>query len=362
MASPLQSLLDVIEPAIAGLAAGLASAASPTRLGLRRAARLPVAAALHRRQSAPVLLISDRADHALTLTEELALWAPDAMRLIFPEPNPLFYENAAWGESTRRDRLLVLTSLAAYHIPGTPPPPAPPLIIAPARAVMTRTIPRRAFLSAARTLKTGQTVRLEELARAWFGLGYESVHTVISPGQFARRGGILDLWPLSESHPVRIEFFGDEIETLRFFDPATQRTLPAGKTSGPQRILVTPAREYLLPAELDLIPPDPRSAQVADEVAGEISEFHIPLLHAQPASLLDYLPPTSLVLLDDLQALEDSLAEIEEQSVQQRQESIANQTLRADFPIPYLTWSELQDPLARYTTVEARPLHRPGSG
>ena len=64
---------------------------------------------------------------------------------------------------------------------------------------------------------------------------------MIAPGQFARRGGILDIWPPAENEPVRLEFFGDEIETLRRFDPATQRTV---RQNGLEKVMLTPAREY----------------------------------------------------------------------------------------------------------------------
>src|SRR4030065_2650378 len=104
-------------------------------LGLRRAARLPWLAALHQSIDQPVLLITARNERALMLADELGVWAPQLPRLFFPEPNPLFYENAPWGLTTRRDRLMVLTNLASYHIPGSTKP-APPIIIAPVRAVM----------------------------------------------------------------------------------------------------------------------------------------------------------------------------------------------------------------------------------
>ena len=88
-----------------------------TGQALPRAARLPVAEALRRDLNRPVLLLTDRADHALLMADELGFWARRAAD-VFPEPNPLFYEQAAWGTATRRDRLQVLTLLAAYHIPG----------------------------------------------------------------------------------------------------------------------------------------------------------------------------------------------------------------------------------------------------
>jgi transcription-repair coupling factor (superfamily II helicase) len=311
-----QHIADVLPPEIKPSA----EPGQPVCLGLRRAARLPVLAALYRQAPRPLLLLTDRADHALTLLDELSLWLPEAARLLCPEPNPLFYEDAPWGETTRRDRLTVLTTLAAYHIPGAPSP-SHPVIVAPVRAVMTRTLPRRDFLKATRPIKKGQAAAPDDLARQWVELGYEASSIVVLPGQFARRGGILDIWPPAEPQPVRLEFFGDEIDTLRRFDPATQRTV-----SPLDKMLITPAREYLAP------PDAPHT------------EFYLPTFHS-PASLLDYLPRQALILLDDRQALQDSATEIEEQAVALRRDLIADGSLPVDFPLPYLTWSEVDDAL-----------------
>jgi transcription-repair coupling factor (superfamily II helicase) len=337
----LDALLEELLPPARALLEALQARRAIPALGLRRSARLPMLAALQRAANQPILLITDRADHALTLMEELGLWAPEARRLPFPEPTPLFYEPAAWGESTRQDRLAALTALATYHIPGAPQPSRPPLLVAPARAVMTRTLPRRDFLKASRTLKVGQTSTLDDLARACLMLGYESANIVIAPGQFARRGGLLDLWPPAEAQPLRLEFFGDEIETIRRFDPATQRTVKSTDVGPLQRLLITPAREFLTNPQANL------------EQAGDYnSEFYIPVLHPMPASLLDYLPRQALVVLDDRQALADAITEVEEQAVAMRQDSIREGTLPADFPIPYLTLEEIQEALSAHATLD----------
>jgi transcription-repair coupling factor (superfamily II helicase) len=304
-------------------------------LGLPRAARLPVLTQLFADLKVPALLITARTDQALTLFDEIGFWAPDSGRIMFPEPTPLFYEQAAWGNSTRRDRLQVMTMLARYHIPGAPKPPTFPLIVAPIRAIMTRTLPRRDFLKAARTIKTGQQVAPEALLRYWVTLGYLLSETVLECGMFARRGGLLDIWPPSETLPVRIEFFGDEIDTLRAFDPHTQRTIRRL-----DRILITPAREILV-----------------NSVEGETNdspadEFQIPQMHRAVASMLDYLPQRSLVFIDDLGILETTVTEIEEQAVKFRQDSIQEGTLPAQFPIPYLSWSEIQDHLTQHRNLE----------
>ena len=182
--NPLQSILQAISSSLVPDLLSAIEAGNPLPpLALRRSARLPMLAALHQQVSThsphrPILLLVDRADHALTLLDELTLWLPDAPRFYFPEPNPLFYENAPWGAATRRDRLSVLTTLAAYHIPGAQPTTSgprsgtedqgsansaqqSPIIVAPLRAVMARTVPRRDFLKAVKNLKHEQVIQPE---------------------------------------------------------------------------------------------------------------------------------------------------------------------------------------------------------
>ncbi|MFZ5903951.1 MAG: transcription-repair coupling factor [Chloroflexota bacterium] len=308
-------------------------------LGLPRSARLPVLAALHGDLQQPVLLITDRADHALSLFDELGFWVKSP-RYLFAEPNPLFYEQAAWGLTTRRERLQAITALAAYHLPFTEKPSTAPVIVASARALMTRTLPRRDYLKACRKLSAGQNIQPETLQRAWTEIGYERVDTVLEPGQFSHRGGLLDVWPPTEPHPVRLDFFGDEIETIRRFDPATQRTIAKLES-----ILVTPAREFVGSKQV-------HTHTGTQEPETELTEFHIPLLHSAPSSLLDYLPQKSLVLIDDLGLVEMMSQEVEEQAVKFRQESIEEGTLPEDFPVPYLTWSELADSVGEMAMVE----------
>ena len=306
-------------------------------IGLRRSARLPVLAAIHSQLQIPILLITDRTDHALSLYDELGILAPDADRLFFPEPGPLFYEDTPWGERTRRDRLSALTQLAAHHLPGKDTSLKAPILIAPARAIITRTLPRRDFLKSVRILKMNQECPLEELIQQLIMRGYEPVNTVITPGQFARRGGIIDIWPPSESEPVRIEFFGDEIDSLRNFDPASQRS-----TTKIEKLLVSPAREFVL-----------SEGEISSDQGGDpYTEFHIPVLHNSPASMLDYLPRNALVLLDSHENIKDSILAIEEQAVEMRGDQIKDNSLPENFPIPYLTFGEFQDSLSSHHTIE----------
>lgn len=344
----MQTILEAIErlPAYAQLVeaitqagAGLAPAQVERKgLGLPRAARLPLVAALRQDLAYPILLLTDRADRTLALLDEAGFWLGDAPPYHFAEPNPLFYEQAAWGITTRRERLAALTVLARYHLPFGDRPEKPPVIFASARSLMTRTLPRRDYLKACKRLMVGQTVQPELLLRSWVAVGYQRVDTVLETGQFSHRGGLLDIWPPAEPLPARLDFFGDEIESIRRFDPSTQRTLLKLES-----LLVTPAREFLRPNHL-------ASSDLPD--SSDLSEFHIPLLHTLPATLLDYLPHKALVLIDDISLVEAVINEVEEQAVKFRQDSIAEGLLPQDFPTPYLTWSELEDSLFQHTWLE----------
>ena len=319
----LQAIADL--PEFKTLIADLNAGNPWPRLGVLRAARPPLLAALWQESGRPLLLVTSRADKALQFYEEFGFWLPEAQPLLFREPTPLFYERGVWDAATRRDRLQTLSALASWHLPLVPRPSSPPLIVASVRALMACTLPRRDFLKSVQRLGTGERHAPADLVRHWLKLGYQPAHLVTAPGQFARRGGLLDIWPLADDYPLRLDFFDDEIETLRRFDPATQRSLQKV-----EQAVITPAREFLLPDEALSLPRDEQP-----------DEFDLPRLHPARASLLDYLPRGSLVALDERAQLAATAEEIETQSLRLRQQS----DLPPDFPAPYHSWSELEDRL-----------------
>jgi transcription-repair coupling factor (superfamily II helicase) len=140
------SKLPAYRDVLAGLQVSPGSTELLAGLGLPRSARLPLVARLSQDLRRPILLITNRADRALALYEELQFWLGERGVHYFPEPNPLFYEKSGWGLGTRRDRLQVMTLLARTLMPGVPDPEQPPVIVAPVRAIMTRTLPRRDFI------------------------------------------------------------------------------------------------------------------------------------------------------------------------------------------------------------------------
>ena len=311
----------------------LAGGGRLARLGLIRSARLPVVAALSEATTRPILLLTQRRDRTLANFEELGLWSPQAERLFFPEPSSLFYENAPWSETARRERLGVLARLAL------PEASKPPVILASARAIMARTLPKADFVRASRNVDRGMRSEPLALAEQLVQMGYESASSVTAPGQFARRGGILDVWAMQDELPSRLEFFGDEVDSLRRFDPASQRTVIEV-----EHLVLTPAREYLLGRASDL-----------GLEAKELSEFHTPLLHPDSLGIFDYLPADALICIDDLEALNEQIGELETQAVALHAEGLESGALNEENPLPYLPLDEIRDLLGDRQVIELGP-------
>ncbi|UCF60747.1 MAG: transcription-repair coupling factor [Anaerolineaceae bacterium] len=323
----------------------------PHQVRIPRSVRPPLAVALARDLQRPVVLIVPRADRMIALTEEIPAWDPDLTLLTFPDPNPLFYERGAWSHRTIRRRVTALASLTADRLLGGPSTNSfdqPTIILAPAKAIMTRTIPPQTFISKSRWLKVGGPIRFDQLVTLLINIGYTHTSLVTEPGQFSRRGGILDLWPPTEGKPVRLEFFGDELESMRLFNPNSQRSIDTLK-----EIRLTPAREglpYLYQeAWDDLLPPgDPITGPDPDPLL----EFFLPMMNEVPTGLLDYLPADSIILLDDRTVFEDAVNELEDGALIQRQDQIEAGVIPKSFPLPYLTLAEINDTLENRLAID----------
>ncbi len=317
---------------------------------LPRSIRPALITALHEDLKRPVFYITARQDRFLTLKEEFPLWRPSSQEWAFPEPGPLFYEWSPWGEMVIRQRVAALAALTLAISPGIPDeiiPLEPPIVLTPARALMTRTLTPQQFHASSRFLRTGATVRFTQLLEFLVGVGYAHEHIVTEPGQISRRGGLLDLWPPADARPTRIEFFGDEIESLRTFDPNSQRTAQTRTW-----VRITPAREapprYLQPDWVHLLPP---SIQGAPEDQARMDELFLPLLNPEPSSVLAFLPADGLLILDDQLLIENVIEEIEEHAVGMRSESAHTAELNDQFPLPYLTLTDLREQFEQYPSI-----------
>ena len=365
------------------LRADLEGGEMPAALGLLRAARPALLAALASDLQRPMLVVAGSVERAKSLASSLRDWSPAPECVwYFPEPLALFYERVPWTEEVIAGRLRVLAVLHARRTP-TPgsstltPVPSPcegeggkqgVIVVASARALMQRTLPLRQFRVSIREFHVGQTLDLERTLGYWAGLGYEPVSVVEAPGQFSHRGGILDIFPPADSLPARIELFGSQVESLRRFDPSTQRSQERVES-----VTITPAREALPrhgPRVADRVAAQLAGDQPAD-VRAELEahqrslmaatpfpglEFYLPYFHTEATTLLDYFPPEALLVVDELQELAEAWAGLEVEAVDLQAAAEEAGTLPPDYPLPYVTWDEWSERLTD------RPVLTPGHG
>jgi len=358
----LNGLLDLGErsPALRELVAALQEGRPPAAaLGIYHAARPYVTAVLARGLNRPIVILTARSNRARQWVDELRIWLPDEYPVhFFADPDALPYERIPWAPETRQRRLEALVGLLSAAAAPSAAGPRPAIVVASARSLIQATLPVRELRAALRTIRQGMPLDLNRLLPQWIGWGYESAAVVEAPGQFSRRGGIIDIWPPNLRRPLRIELFGDEVDSLRTFDPSTQRTL--------ERIAqaqIGPASEALprlgeLAADrlrgLDLSPCHPparveyeREIEALRAGSGFRNlEWWIPYLYSQPAHLLDYLPPAGLVLVDDAAELIAALDDLEGQAAQLLRDLSAAGDLPASVACPCVTPAVLRQALA----------------
>ncbi|HEY6000739.1 MAG TPA: hypothetical protein VI078_15745, partial [bacterium] len=279
---------------------------APARITLRGAvpaARPFLAAMLHRAIASPLLVVTAGNAEAERFHREAAFWLARGERaLLFPSREVLPFEPLSPEPGIAAARIETLAALAAGG--------GRPLLVAPLEAVLQHLIPRGRLLLARLEVRRGDTLSWERLRRHLLQWGYRPVERAAEPGDFAQRGGIVDLFPPGEGSPVRVELFGDEVDSIHRFDPETQRN------TGPlERFVVLPAREIFLDGGVlgtlnkHLVAPEgaPEGgeswlAQQAAALPG-LEHYAAALLHSRQ-TIVDYLPAPPVVLLDEWPDLE----------------------------------------------------------
>ncbi len=352
----LAGILPLIEDALGG---GLPPPDAPSTVGVSDGAKPCFLAALARQAQSPLLVVTSRPHRALALSEELAAWlGGDENIYLFPPRDTLPYERLAPDWAAVRDRLRLL-SLLAEPSPADPSlaagrrPPAP-VVVACVQALSQAIIAPAEMRSAGETITTGGALAPEPFLRRLAQRGYRFEPLVDVPGQASRRGGIIDLFPPDAELPLRIELLGDRVESIRLFDPSTQRTLRLVESA-----TVGPAREMLLPqpgawellARLDLAACAMEvGRRFQDELsllaAGEASPddaFYLPFLTR--STLLEYLPEGALLILDEPADIASAQEEHDRQVTEVRDEMTAQGELPPGMPLPHLPWPQMRDAL-----------------
>ncbi len=205
------------------------------------------------------------------------------------------------------------------------------VLVAPLATLAQRLCPRRFVEQHSLWLERGDRLDIDAMRRRLEAAGYQCVSQVMGHGEFAVRGALLDLFPMGSEAPYRIDLFDDEIDSIRVFDPETQRS-----EHKLERIALLPAREFPLDEEAierfrsnyrQQFEGDPSRSRIYRDVSEGLTpgglEYYLPLFHGDTATLFDYLPEQRLMLFpDDAPALAESFFEEVTQRYEQRRHDI----------------------------------------
>ena len=257
-----------------------------------------------------LLLARRRAEHAgavlhvarddarmARLAEALAFFAPGTEILRLPAWDCVPYDRVSPNPALVAERVATLSRLCEQ-------PTRPRIVLTTVNALIQRLPPRATFAGAARKLAPGLDAAPGPLAAFLDAHGYSRANTVMEPGEYAIRGGIIDIFAAGEAEPVRLDLFGDTIEEIRRFDPATQRS--AGKVA---QVVLHPVSEVPLDSAAishfrgqwrEIFGPqaaaDPLYEAVSEGRRHPGIEHWLPLFYPALETLLDYLPEASVSL------------------------------------------------------------------
>ena len=279
----------------------------PDRLrlqGASRAARALTTSALACCEGAPLLVVVPTLEEAGRWAALLELMGWPTTQL-YPTSEGSPYEGfdptseITWGQLQVLSELLAIDGAGKRSWRGA--------IVASERALQPHLPPPAVLAEQCLSLRKGDCVNLEQLGETLARLGYERVATIEQEGTWSRRGDIVDLFPVSAELPVRLEFFGDDLDKLREFDPGTQRSL-----DGVELVRLTPTsygplvaqalREQLPDGLEQLLQPEAMEQLLAGGTPEGMRRL-MGLAWNEPSSLLDYLPEHTLVAVDERRQL-----------------------------------------------------------
>ncbi|MCM2252622.1 MAG: transcription-repair coupling factor [Ramlibacter sp.] len=249
----------------------------------------------------PTAIVTADATDAQRLLEEIAFFAPGLRCALFPDWETLPYDSFSPHQDLISERLATLWRISQGEAD---------VVVVPATTVLYRLAPPSFLAGHTFHFQAGQKLQESKLKAQLTLAGYSHVNQVISPGEYAVRGGLIDLFPMGSSVPYRVDLFDDEIDSIRTFDPDSQRSLyPVPE------VRLLPGREFPMGDEArarfrgrwrELLEGDPTRSRIYKDIGNGVAtagiEYYLPLFFDHTSTVFDYLGTgATLVLHGDLE-------------------------------------------------------------
>lgn len=287
--------------------------------GLGGSARTLFIGALYSTIPHSMLIVTHNLFQAQKLYEDLIEWVNEEHVLLYPVNDLISSEVAIASPELKGQRIDVLNRLMQQERN---------IVIAPLAAVRRRLPSSKEWKEAQLKLEWGKELDLDQFFQKLVHLGYQRVDMVETEGEYSVRGGIIDLFPAGKTDPIRIELFDSEIDSLRTFDIATQRSLEqfTSVVVGPaSELILTPEHyqravrfaEEALSAQLDRMADSEAKEKLQELIGWEIEQLrneisfqgiykYVSALYEQEQTIADYMPPDTLILFDEPARIQES--------------------------------------------------------
>ena len=242
------------------------------------------------------VIVTGEAADAQRLVDEIAFFAPDLRCGLFPDWETLPYDTFSPHQDLISERLATLWRISQGEAD---------VVVVPATTALYRVAPPAFLAGYTFQFRVKQKLEDAKLKAQLTLAGYSHVTQVVSPGEYAVRGGLIDLFPMGSPVPYRVDLFDDEIDSIRTFDPDSQRSLyPVPE------VRLLPGREFPMDDEArarfrtrwrELLEGDPTRSRIYKDIGNGVAtagiEYYLPLFFEETATVFDYLGPQATVVI-----------------------------------------------------------------
>ncbi|MFC7372312.1 transcription-repair coupling factor [Fictibacillus iocasae] len=314
--------------------------------GLSGSARTLLISSLYEQADRPQLVLTHNLFQAQKLYEELSGLIPENEVYLYPVNDVISSELAIASPELKSQRLEVLNFWASEN---------KGIVIAPAAGLRRFLPPVELWKKCRISMAVGDDISLDDVLLQLVAMGYERSAMVQAPGEFSVRGGIIDIYPLTEKQPLRIELFDTEVDSIRYFDEETQRSGDKVKN-----IEIGPAQELLLYEEhykrgaalleeklgatLKSLKDDQIKEILVQNIEYEASRLrdqenfqgmfkYASLFYEKPASLLDYMPEHSVIVMDEAGRIQESNNQLDKDEAEWQTALLEHGEFLRDVPV-----------------------------